>query len=331
MELIVHYILKQQNTTTANLTQANNLVNWGAGVSKNDLFDQLIKLFNSKGRMYGIFANHSKFEAEFLSHSNNNTQPLDLIAFSQESVKRLESIMAKTRLSTGGFIWYLKYQDMKGEDRLMVLVLNNADGFALQLKNGTYEIGSNQHLDLNHLRMGVDINLSAYTQNHDKYIHFKSGGSKETSLYFYDTFVDTKNVYSSARASKDLMEWLLKNVDDIARETQQTSNTVKAKYYEFLEGKSSVSLEELSELLFPGDKNNQNKFIQSANADNISEEIDLDVNVVKKYGELRVRKKGSSLDLKFSSVDVEKKIVEVDKVNKRIIIPDVQKDILDKF
>ena len=330
MDLIIHHIDKIKHSKNSKLKKTDKKVELAKGIDEQGLFSQLTKLFESGGMMYGNFAESSRFEANLLKYSNELSKSLDLMRFSHISVASLQKIMDGTSASTGGFIWYLSY--LKDNDLfVMVLVLNNKDEFTLQLINDAYVINSTEYLDLTKLRMGFTVNVSAYYRDEDKYIRFKSKGRSEASEYFYDRYVETKDIYSIKKTTDLLLNWVEKEIDKVAKDGNVNRFEIKTLVDGYFERNEKVSLVGLSEVLYPGDDEKKLQFMEKASHEKIPEIVELHKDTVKKYRLVRFKKKNSNIDLRFTSSDVEEKLVIINQTSKTILIPNVDEDLLRKF
>lgn len=330
MDFIIHFINKDKDKDVARLDSTDELSTLGAGVGEELFLDSLQKLFKSQGMLYGDFSPTSPFEAEYKAHSNDGKDPVDLVAFSLQSAERLRLIMEDTQFSTGGFICYLSYES-DGDTYLMVLILNLTDAFTLQKNGSQYSVVSIEHLDLKHLRMGLQFNVSAYQRGEEVYIYFQSGGSKDTSDYFYKDYAGTKNIIPPAKSTRTLMKWLNTQYDLAAEHNNCEKFEFKARVDTLLFERDEISLNELKEIFFPGDKEKQDSFIESANEAKVPQTVVIKKSVLNQYRVLKVKPEDSTVDLKFTTSDVEEGNIIVDHEDKQLIIPRIDKKLLEKL
>ncbi|MBE0471982.1 MAG: nucleoid-associated protein [Methyloprofundus sp.] len=330
MEFIIHYISKEQNVTSATLTLKSQLSTFGDGVEEAVFLEKLEKLFKSDGMLYGSFPESSQFLDDYKEHSSQLSDDLDLIEFSKESAEKLRGAMADSRLATGGFICYIAYES-SGNKYLMVLILNLTDAVTLKEDGDKYTVVNTEHLDLSHLRMGLKFNVSAYSNNDEVCVYFQSGGSREPSDYFYKDYAGTEDVIPRRKSTRKLVDWIDKELDAAASFNSCERHEMKSRFDNFLEGKDKVTLVGLKELFYPGDREKQEVFIQSANDAMVPQEIVLDKSVLSKYRTYNVKLDDSNVNLKFTARDDENHKIIPDHVHKTLTIPNVDEKILEQL
>lgn len=330
MNFIIHLIDKNRHEDFANLALKSRLSTLGSGVEEGVFLDSLQKLFKSEGMLYGKFSDVSAFLTEYKNHSNQMSDDLDLVNFSRQTAERLKDIMADEPLSTGGYICYLSYE-ADGDDFLMVLILNLTDSLTLQETAEQYSVVSTEHLDLKHLRMGLQFNISAFERNEEAHVFFQSGGSREPSDYFYKNYAGTRNIMLKRKATKSLINWLDKQVEQAAEFKGCERHEFKAHLDSFFESRDEVSLTDLKQFFFPGDDEKQAAFVESANQSQVPNHVVLDKSVISKYKTHKVKPENSNVDLKFTALDIEKKKILPDFDNKSLIIPGIEDKFLENF
>lgn len=330
MDFIIHQIRKNKDDDFAHLELKSQLSSLEQGVEEDVFMGSLQNLFKSEGMLYGKFSDVSAFLTEYKNNSNQMVDDLDLITFSRASVERLKGIMLSTRFSTGGFICYLTYES-DGDAFLMVLIMNLTESLSLEESDDKFSVVSTEHLDMKHLRMGLQFNISAFERGDNTHVFFQSGSSREPSDYFYNDYAGAENIILKRKATKKLVDWLDKHIGQAAEYKRCEHHEFKAELDSFLEGRDSVSLSELKQLFFPGDEDKQSEFIDSANQSQVPNHVVLDRAVLNRFKTHKVKPKGSSVDLKFTALDVENKKIIPDFVNKSLIIPGIDETLLEKL
>jgi len=205
--IVIHQLLKESGDRLVNSKLAKNLLN--IGDKEKTFLGNLDNSYHKKSNpIYGIFADENpQFKSLLSEYLNSNIEFFD---FSKQITKHYEKILKATPAATGGFMVLCEYTNTSTEnDLLLVLMINNKEGFLVNEKDLTLENVKN--LDLSKVDVACIINLSDWKKiendeptDRKTYLSFVKG-LKEVSFYFM-SFVDVNNKNTSSESTNRLIK-----------------------------------------------------------------------------------------------------------------------------
>lgn len=255
--IVIHQLLKESGDRLVKSKLSKNLLHIG---DKEKVFlGNLDHSYHKKSNpIYGIFANeYPQFQTLLKSYVSDE---IEFFEFSVEVTNYYETVLKRTPASTGGFMILSEYTNITtGCDLLLVLMINNKDGYLINEDDLTLENVKN--LDLSKVDVACIINLTDWKKIEDEeptdrktYLSFVKG-LKEVSFYFM-SFIDVNNKNTSSESTGRL----LRAIDDYAdfknwnRDTKVSKrNLVFAHCEECMNAKREILLSNLS--VFINDEN----------------------------------------------------------------------------
>ncbi len=160
--------------------------------------------YKKSSPIYGIFGNEDPKFKNFLEKYLNDG---DFYKFSIDAVNHYKTILEKTVPATGGFLIFAHfYNTDNGNDYLLVLTINNKDGYVV---SDDLTIKDIKNLELNKIDVASMINLSKWSNIESEidkesktYLSFVRG-NKDVSFYFM-SFIDCDNKTTSSESTRRL-------------------------------------------------------------------------------------------------------------------------------
>lgn len=204
--IVIHQLLKESGNRIVNSKLSTNLLHIG---DKEKVFlGNLDHSYHKKSNpIYGIFADENqKFKTLLESYLEGD---IEFFEFSVEVTNYYEKVLKSTPASTGGFMILCEYTNTTtGCDLLLVLMINNKDGYLINEEDLTLENVKN--LDLSKVDVACIINLTDWQKIEDDeptdrktYLSFVKG-LKEVSFYFM-SFIDVNNKNTSSESTSRLV------------------------------------------------------------------------------------------------------------------------------
>ena len=248
--IVIHQLLKESGDRLVNAKLSKNLLHIG---DKEKVFlGNLDHSYHKKSNpIYGIFANeYPRFKTLLESYLNEEITFFD---FSIAVTQHYERVLKMTTASTGGFMILCEYTNTTtGCDLLLVLMINNKDGYLINEEELTLENVKN--LDLSKVDVACIINLTDWAKIEDDkptdrktYLSFVKG-LKEVSLYFM-SFIDVNNKNTSSESTSRLVKAIedYANVKGWDRDTKiNKKNKVFAHCEECMSAKREILLTSIS-------------------------------------------------------------------------------------
>ncbi|MCY1400079.1 Nucleoid-associated protein YejK [compost metagenome] len=226
---IVHLIDKKPDGNPATLHARD--AELGDSQAIENLMADLNESYNAKpNKAWGLFQEESGaypfsgWLAEYLDGGR------DFVAFSQQAVEHLKSLMEESNLSTGGHVLFAHYQQGM-TDYLSIALLHHSEGVAV---TDALEVTPSRHLDLGQLHMAARINISEWRNNKTsrQYISFIKGkGGKKVSDYFRD-FIGCHEGVDAPSETRTLLKAFSDYVEseDLAEEKAREKTEVLVDY-----------------------------------------------------------------------------------------------------
>ncbi|MDP2454706.1 MULTISPECIES: nucleoid-associated protein [unclassified Kaistella] len=211
--IVIHQLLKESGDRLVKAKLSENLLHIG---DKEKVFlGNLDHSYHKKSNpIYGIFANeYPHFKTLLKSYLSGE---IEFFEFSVEVTNYYETVLKRTPASTGGFMILCEYTNTTTNcDLLLVLMINNKDGYLINEEDLTLENVKN--LDLSKVDVACIINLTDWAKIEDAeptdrttYLSFVKG-LKEVSFYFM-SFIDVNNKNTSSESTSRLV----RAIDDYA-------------------------------------------------------------------------------------------------------------------
>lgn len=208
---IIHQLLKDAGNRIVKEKEAKGTI--AIGEKEKKFLNKLDRSYHKKSNpIYGIFADEKPSFKNFLLEYLD--MKIDFLNFSLEIMKYYKTVLEDTVAATGGYMILCEYSNkITSKDLLLVLMINNKDGFVVNEANLTLDDIKN--LDLSKVDVACLINLTDWKDIEDEnetdrktYLSFVKG-MKDVSYYFM-SFIDVDNKKTTTESTNRL----LKAIDD---------------------------------------------------------------------------------------------------------------------
>lgn len=244
---------------------------------------------------YGIFNTENETNVFQASLRELCTEKTDFITFSHSAMRYYKTIIEKNAPASGGFVVFAFYKNTtKNTQYLLILTLNNKDGYYIDEKNLTIEDIKN--LDLSKIDVACLINLTKWSKiekgenlESKTYLSFVKG-NKDISLYFMD-FIGCQNKTTSTDSSKKLANALVRFCANNKYDNAKTREIKNAVYYyciDCINDKKEISLTTISALIDP-EKPNEFQEFASSEENEVDEIISGDKSILKTLNYVKYR------------------------------------------
>lgn len=277
---------------------------------------------------YGIFNTENKSNEFQTSLREFCAGKTDFISFSQRSMNYYKTVIEKNAPASGGFVVFAFYNNTTNKTQhLLVLTLNNKDGYYIDEKNLTIEDIKN--LDLSKIDVACLINITKWLKiergenlESKTYPSFVKG-NKDISLYFMD-FIGCQNKTTSTDSSKKLANALVRFCTNKKYDDAKTRDIKNAVYYyciECINAKKEISLSAISALINPENPDEFQEFA-SSEENEVDEIISGDKTILKTLNYVKYRT--PDLTVEFNNKLIGVQIFYSDKKNELTIknVPD---------
>lgn len=203
---VIHQLLKGAGIRGVKFKEAPDLIN--VGDKEKEFLTNLDRSYHKKSNpIYGIFAGENKeFKNNLADYSNEKNSFYD---FSIKVMNHYKRVLEDTVSATGGYLILCEYSNTAtSKDLLLVLMINNNDGYVVNEKDLTLDNVKN--LDLSKVDVACLINLTEWKNIEDEietdrqtYLSFVKG-MKEVSYYFM-SFVDVDNKRTTTESTNRLI------------------------------------------------------------------------------------------------------------------------------
>lgn len=268
---------------------------------------------------FGIFDDleSNKFQKGLLTYKQKQQ---DFYKFSCNCMEYYKESIKDVAPATGGFLVFAHYFDTeKKSEFLLVLAINNKDGYVFNEDELTIE--DTKNIELNKIDLACQINITKYegyqkaSDSDIKTYLSLVRGNKDVSVYFMK-FIGNANKTTSTESSKKLVNALdhfCKENNYSREQTVETRNKVSAYCKDCIKEKKEISLSSISALV---DFENPSLFKEFASDENYSvdEIISGDSKVIRSIGSVRYKDKNGKLSIEFSNeLLIEKQVIYDDK------------------
>lgn len=204
---VIHQLLKDAGNRVVKPKVAKNLISI---TDKEQTFlANLDQSYHKKSNpIYGIFANENpEFKNNLVSYSEKEFTFYD---FSISVMNHYKKVLEDTIAATGGYMILCEYNNkITSKDLLLVLMINNKDGYVVNEDNLTLE--NIKNLDLSKVDVACLINLTEWKNIEEEletdrqtYLSFVKGMKKVS--YYFMTFVDVNNKKTSTESTNNLIK-----------------------------------------------------------------------------------------------------------------------------
>lgn len=327
---VIHRIIKDAGTRGATLKLRDNVLNT---TEKEKVFiGRVTNSYHKKScPTYGIFdelSDKNKFQTNLSKFVDSEILFLD---FTKEAMDHYKDSIKDVAPASGGFVVFAYYENTdKKNNYLLVLTLNNKDGYAFNDKDLTIE--NIKDIDLSKIDVASLINVSKWKNIESEsdidsktYLSFVKG-NKDVSVYFM-TFIGCADKTTSSVASKRLMSTLdeycnYKQFDQ--KKTVEIKNTVTQYGLDCIKEKRAIMLSYIS-MLIDGENPDDFKEFASEEEHGVNEIISGDNTVFKSN---RVTKyKTNDLLVEFNNMLLVQKKIIYNKKNKTLTINNIDLNI----
>lgn len=255
--IVIHQLLKDAGNRLVNPREAKNLLK--IGDKEKTFLGNLDKSYHKKSSpIYGIFAEENpKFRNSLVDYINGDSE---FYEFTLEIMNHYKIVLESTVAATGGYMIICEYKNLStSSDLLLILMINNKEGFVIDEKNLTLD--NIKNLDLSKVDVACLINLTEWDNiendeptDRKTYLSFVKG-MKEVSYYFM-SFIDVDNKSTSSESTKRLTFAIdaysdSENWDRDKKISQQ--NKVFAYCHDCIDHKKEILLSTISSILNPDD------------------------------------------------------------------------------
>lgn len=263
--IVIHQLLKGAGNRLVNSKAAPELLT--IGDKEKTFLGNLDRSYNKKSSpIYGIFAEEfPKFRDFLVDYVNGEVEFYD---FSINVMDHYKKVLEGTIQATGGYMILCEYTNTTTEnDLLLVLMINNKEGFVVNEENLTLD--NIKNLDLSKVDVACLINITEWNNiendnptDRKTYLSFVKG-MKNVSYYFMQ-FIDVDNKNTTTESTNRL----IKAIDGFAvshnweRDVKISQrNKVYAYCHECIDQKKEILLSRISTILDP---ENPNEFLDFA-------------------------------------------------------------------
>lgn len=330
---VIHQLLKEATIRNVVSKKAKTLIPIG---EKEKMFlGNLDKSYHKKSSpIYGIFANEEPTFKDFLIEYIDSTG--DFYDFSVNVMDHYKKILERTIAATGGYLILCEYSNKTtGKDLLLVLMINNKEGYVVNEKDLTLE--NIKNLDLSRVDVACLINLTDWKNIEDEdtssdrqtYLSFVKG-MKQVSYYFM-TFIDVDNKKTTTESTNRLLkafeEYSVEKSWD--RNTKiQNRNAVFDYCHKCIDNKKEILLNRISQIIDPDNPEGFEDYA-TEEAHKVSSIISGDKTKMRKLK--YVTYNGDNLKLEFDSSLLMDKRIHLDELSKKLTIKDVPQELIDKI
>ncbi|WP_088160572.1 MULTISPECIES: nucleoid-associated protein [Sphingobacterium] len=261
---VIHQLLKTAGSNKVKMKAANGLIDV---TDKEQIFmGNLDKSYHRKSSpIYGIFSGENpKFRNLLVNYDLGG---YDFLEFSKEVLEHYSSVLKLTPASTGGYMIMCEYSNKSSKnDFLLVLMINNKEGYVVNEKNLTLE--NIKNLDISKVDVACLINLTEWTNlENDKetnrltYLSFVKG-MKQISHYFM-TFIDCDNKNTNSESTERLvnaMNAFFEQEKYPRKKRSKIKNEVFEYCHERMSAKKEILLSYISQLIDKDDPENFQNF-----------------------------------------------------------------------
>ncbi|MFA6057529.1 MAG: nucleoid-associated protein [Taibaiella sp.] len=268
--LIIHQVLKDAGDRKATVKVAKKQI---AVSDKERVFISKINkaYFKKSSPNYGIFGNENP---KFKNSLKEYLAKEDFIKFSVEALNHYKINIESAVSATGGFLIFAHYFNSDSKcDYLLVLTINNKDGYSLSEKDLTIEDIKN--LDLSKIDVACMINLTKWNDIEEEidstsatYLSFVKG-NKDVSYYFM-AFIDCADKTTGSEATQRLTTAIKSFCDERGydKETRiQTQNEIFKYCTDCIDQKKEIQLGVISTMM---DRENPHDFEEFASDERFS-------------------------------------------------------------
>lgn len=329
---VIHQLLKDAGNRIVKPREAKNLITI---TDKEETFlDNLDKSYHKKSNpIYGIFANEKPdFKNNLISYSEGEFTFYD---FSVSVMNHYKEILQNTVAATGGYMILCEYTNKStSKDLLLVLMINNKEGYVVNESNLTLE--NIKNLDLSKVDVACLINLTEWKNIEDEletdrqtYLSFVKG-MKQVSYYFM-TFVDVDNKKTSTESTNSLIN-AFDEYSEFKKWERQTKIKKRNEVFEYchdcMRQKKEILLTRISTII---DSDNAEDFEDFAieGKHNVSSVISGDGAKMKilKY----VTYSDDNLKIEFDSSLLLNETIHLNETTKKLTIKNVPQELIDKI
>lgn len=330
---VIHQLLKEATIRNVVSKKAKSLIPIG---EKEKMFlGNLDKSYHKKSSpIYGIFANEDPTFKDFLLKYIDSTD--DFYDFSVNVMDHYKKILEKTIAATGGYLILCEYSNKTtGKDLLLVLMINNKEGYVVNEKDLTLE--NIKNLDLSRVDVACLINLTDWKNIEDEdtssdrqtYLSFVKG-MKQVSYYFM-TFIDVDNKKTTTESTNRLIIAFDDYSEQKAwdRDTKiKMRNSVFDYCRECIATKKEILLKRISTIIDPENFEDFEDFATEEKY-RVSSIISGDKSKMKilRY----ISYKDDELKLEFDSSLLMNKTIYLDEKTNKLTIKNIPKELVDKI
>ncbi|MGL5256522.1 MAG: nucleoid-associated protein [Proteocatella sp.] len=326
--IVIHQVIKDAHSFHCNVKLAEKEIQ---ATEREKIFVGNIKesYYKKSNPTYGIFGEGDEMFYQLLTKYVN--KEISFLVFSQEATNYYQKVISRSAPATGGNLIFIHFLNTTlNEEHLLVLTINNKDGYVIDEKNLT--IKNIKNLEMGRIDVACLINLTKWekfkgNENGDvkTYLSFVRG-NKGVSLYFME-FINCNNRTTSTESTKRLVNTIDQYYKDknIDRDTAiQKKNSVFNYCMDCLNNKKEISLGAISALL---DNENPDAFKEYAGQEEfgVSEIISGDKTQLRKIkytdyvsDKLTIKFSNDELD-KTIFYDKKKKILTLKKLPQELI------------
>jgi len=280
--VVIHEIIKEANTMQAEVFLTDELLDIGNEEIKR-ILTSLEKSFTKHT------PKRAKFSDEGFKDVINDFSNFSILEISRTLTKNLKDSIKNISSAKGGYFVFTEFEN--NHHFLAVFLVRNVGGNRLVQSGESWNVNSMQYLDVEHLAMGVKINLSLLNSNSDdRYISLVRG--KQEISRFFENWVGIDDIKQESKDANALYEVS----NQIGLSENVTRDEFKKKIYEYAKSHPSntINIRELSGFLYEGDQDRIPSYCQDNDID-IDGEFKLTGKYLSKFYKVSVKADGIEL------------------------------------
>ncbi len=192
INVVIHEIKKDQEIAQPDVHLSQSTIPVDSKIES--FVKKLCDVFSTKLLERAIFNQNSTFVSCTTEFNN-----YDFLGSSQNLVEKLKEQLTNVTNAKGGFLVFFEVKSP--EQSLYVFLVRNTQGFIFEENNSSYVLNAIEYIDLDHIAMGVRINISKYlnynAKSPNRYISLVRGNT-DISEYFRNWIgIDKENSEST--------------------------------------------------------------------------------------------------------------------------------------
>ena len=308
--IVVHHLIKSQKSTHANVQLREELLDTSQDSNRElieSFLDELNTIYTRK-----TTKSHGRFDDDqdvypfqkFLDTYLNDANDEEFLKMTFKSMELFKSIISNP-MATGGYVFFIDYENTSRKPLFSVVVLNNKSNYAID--KDTLELVDNISLDVDKLDMAVQIKLSDLQAYRDvdkhNYLSFTKG--KKGITNYFSRFIGCTN-YQWDSESTSMFISAMNNFFQASGWNDPKKKDATDRVLGYLEEhnreNTDVNMMDMSTLIAPDNPGDFIDYLNKTNQD-INTEFKPDKRVYKSLYRRRFHTSDITLDFSIKLVD----------------------------